>query len=110
MLNAIPDADAYPVDPDPQVGEQFRYVLQLAQKAEFGPIKSRVFLAVAAYADAHVSDPSLRQIAGRAKTTKPNAMFLLRDLELDGYIKVKWTKHRNQPHKYKIIRAENDGE
>lgn len=103
QLQEVPAPEPLDDDPMPAMGPCFKRAKEVAEDEEFPPILKRVFCVVAAYADAGVNDPSLRMIASRAKTTKPNTMFMLRRLEMRGLLRVVWAKVKDDTNVYTVV-------
>ena len=72
------------------------------------PMCRKLLCLLAAYGDAGHQSPSMRVLASRMSIPMPEVMWLLRALEIEGWIEVEWTSSYDTPNRYMIIQF--DGE
>ena len=94
VLNDIPLKPATEETP-PAKGELFEKVMSEKIREQLPPMRRKLLIVLAAYADGDNHSPPIDNVAARMATTRPNVVWLLHALEQTGWVEIKWAK---KPH------------
>lgn len=91
----------------PKRGQMLKWAMSdEVKETGIPPMCRKLLCLLAAYADGGNESPTMRVLASRMAITMPEVMWLLRSLEIEGWIEVEWTLSYTTPNKYELIRRD----
>jgi hypothetical protein len=104
VMRGIPPKPVNEVAP-PKRGPMLEWAMsEEVAGSRIPPLYRKLLCLLAAYADGGNPSPSLSALASRLAIPMPEVMWLLRALEIEGWISAEWTTDYSVPNVYTILR------
>lgn len=94
----------------PEKGKLFDLAMSDEVRYKLAPMRRRLVILLAAYADGGNTSPPMRSLAARTHTTVPNVMYLLRWLEQYRWVEIEWATEPHMSNTYKLNLRDSDGD